>query len=51
MTSVLHLVLLQTLNEKGWSQLKIKEKVQSSKVIILKLFKDHNKNDIYSLCM
>jgi len=30
MTSVLHLVLLQRLNEKGWSQLKIKEKVRKN---------------------
>jgi hypothetical protein len=54
MTSILHWVLLQRLNEKGWSQLNIKKVRKSVKgqfiVIILKLFTDHNKNYFYSFC-
>jgi len=30
MTSILHLVLLQRLNEKGWSQLNIKKKSEKN---------------------
>jgi hypothetical protein len=46
MTSVLHLVLLQRLNEKCWSQLNIKEKEKNLRPV----YCDHNKN-IYSLCI